>query len=501
LAQVVLAKTDEDVHLSGLTLVVPDIVCEMYKVIFLLVWSFCLCHGRRTQSTQAAAVGNEARENLRSAEHASHALVGMETLAFGPNFGCNFRVRLPASWSAGSATTFRNRFRRANMAVTQFPEPPLDPSAGIMPGQADVSDVLRAVQISRRAVIQTGGALVANLENSGSIRVTDLRVYPVKSCGGISLTSSKMASTGLEFDRIFAVIDRNGFAQTQRRHRKMAAIRTSLDLERKTLTLETDGMEPLTVPLYDMEAAGYQRVQTTLGHGDPVPAWLYPETATQWLTRYLAGSLGLTIDGKDRPSNGNLRDEIYFLVRFDDATSQRRVIHDVGGENALPEDQVAFPDLYPLLITAEESLEEVDLRVSTMNVTMDRFRPNIVVAGLPKAFDEDSWAVIEIGEGSRVLTLRCLEQDPRCQIPSIDQRTGEKDVNFEPSRTLRMFRKLPFDFGKAGELSAEGPMFGIYAAHGGKSGELRVGDPVRIVERSTSGSLHEHWSNRPSKSV
>ena len=35
----------------------------------------------------------------------------------------------------------------------------------------------------------------------GSIRVVGLYVFPVKSCGGSSLTSSSVSSAGLEFDR------------------------------------------------------------------------------------------------------------------------------------------------------------------------------------------------------------------------------------------------------------------------------------------------------------
>jgi len=331
------------------------------------------------------------------------------------------------------------------------------------------------------------------------IRIVDLRVYPVKSCGGISLSSSRLAATGLEWDRVLAVVNQAGQVQTQRLHRKMAAIRTKLDSEANMLTLETKGMEPLSVPLSDLARAGCTQGMVSMGHGDDVPAWRYPELASQWLTRCLAGTPGLSIDGEDRPRRQN---EVFHLVRFDDtASSKRRVMNDIGGDNALPEDQVAFPDLFPLLLTTQESLEEVNRRTPDLDVSMDRFRPNIVVSGAAKAFDEDYWAVVDIGNANRKVRLRCLEQDPRCQIPTIDQQTGEKNARFEPSRTLRTFRQLFDPFWKAGWLGKEGPMFGIYAAHGGKSGELHVGDALEVVERSERDSLHEHWSARKDKSV
>eukprot|EP00931_Biecheleriopsis_adriatica_P083008 TRINITY_DN56521_c0_g1_i1.p1 TRINITY_DN56521_c0_g1~~TRINITY_DN56521_c0_g1_i1.p1 ORF type:complete len:362 (+),score=54.88 TRINITY_DN56521_c0_g1_i1:32-1087(+) len=331
------------------------------------------------------------------------------------------------------------------------------------------------------------------------IRIADLRVYPVKSCGGVSLPAANMAATGLEWDRVLAVVNQDGRAQTQRLHCKMAAIRPTLDLERKLLTLETDGMEPLQVPLSDLEANGCTRSRATLGHGDAVPVWRYPSTATEWLTRCLRGTRGLKIDGAYRPARN---DEVFHLVRFDETAGEKRLVkNDVGGQNALPEDQVAFPDLFPILLTSRESLEEVNRRVPSMEVTMDRFRPNIVIEGSPAPFDEDKWAVVEVGTGLRKMTLRCLEQDPRCQIPTIDQQTGKADAAFEPSRTLRGFRRLFDPFWKAGDLAKEGPMFGIYAAHGGASGRLEVGDTLEVVERSTADSLHEHWSNRRTKTV
>ena len=37
--------------------------------------------------------------------------------------------------------------------------------------------------------------------------VTSLTVYPVKSCGGVSLQSARVSATGLLFDRAWMVVD------------------------------------------------------------------------------------------------------------------------------------------------------------------------------------------------------------------------------------------------------------------------------------------------------
>jgi len=309
-----------------------------------------------------------------------------------------------------------------------------------------------------------------------------------------------MASTGLAWDRTLAVIDGDGVIQTQRIRRRLASIRTAIDTDKRRLTLAADGMPPIDVPLSGATEDGCTRIRVRQFGGPQlsgIPAWQYPSAASEWLTRYLADSPGMTIDGADKRYRN--KNTVFHLARYDPTQKyERRVMDDIGGDNALPEDQVAFPDLYPLLVTARESLGDVNKRSSGPDAGMDRFRPNIVVAG-GEAFDEDRWAVLEVGSSDRAMKLRCLENDPRCQIPAINQQTGEKDPNFEPAKTLRGFRYLfQFDFlGRAGRLAPEGPMFGIYATAGKGGGEVKVGDVVKVLEQSKEGeSLHEYWSNR-----
>jgi uncharacterized protein YcbX len=64
---------------------------------------------------------------------------------------------------------------------------------------------------------------------------------------------------------------------------------------------------------------------------------------------------------------------------------------------------------------------------------MERFRPNLVLEGLPP-FAEDRIAAIEIG----AVTLTLVKPCTRCIIPSTDQRTGIR--GFDPLPVLRTFR-------------------------------------------------------------
>jgi uncharacterized protein YcbX len=93
---------------------------------------------------------------------------------------------------------------------------------------------------------------------------------------------------------------------------------------------------------------------------------------------------------------------------------------------------VAFPDGFPVLVCNEASLAELNQRLPEA-IPMDRFRPNLVVSGLP-AFAEDHIDSLRIGD----LTLRLVKPCTRCTIPSVDHRSGEPSTN--PFPVLRRFR-------------------------------------------------------------
>lgn len=344
------------------------------------------------------------------------------------------------------------------------------------------------MEVFRRAVLFSG---VRQITNDGAVRIEELFVYPVKSCGGISISSSLLSPTGLEYDRTFAVVNEDKLVQTQRQKRVLATIRPEINEIADTLTLRAGSAPPLIAPLNGR--TGWEPDVAYTRSGIEMPVFRF-RASRQWLTPLLRAAEGLSIrDGSSFATGG----DFFELVRYDpNAQQKRRVADFIGGDNARPEDIVAFPDLFPLLLCTVESLTEVNRRAGT-NFNMNRFRPNVVVSGAKLPFDEDRWAVVKFSGG---ITLRCLENDPRCQIPSIDQATGIPDPRFEPTTTLRKFRRLPNIFGQHGDLASAGPLFGIYAVHGTQRGRLSVGDSMTVLERSDKGSLHEYWTSRGTSS-
>jgi uncharacterized protein YcbX len=239
-----------------------------------------------------------------------------------------------------------------------------------------------------------------------AITVQELNVYPVKSARGIPHGRVRLAATGFEWDRHWMVIREDGSFLTQRTHPSLTRIST--DLTPEGLVLTADGLQPLILPLAPQ------------GAGRPVRIWKdacegldQGEAAAAWVS----GVLG----------------EPVRVVRTP-ATPDRRANPEYAGPHPSP---LAFPDGYPILICNRASLDDLNRRLPEA-LPMERFRPNVVLDGLPP-FAEDRIASLEIGPIFLTLVKPCT----RCIIPSTDQRTGIRGLDPLPVlRTFRFDRKL-----------------------------------------------------------
>jgi len=130
----------------------------------------------------------------------------------------------------------------------------------------------------------------------------------------------------------------------------------------------------------------------------------------------------------------------------------------VNPARANPSDIVSFADAYPFLVISEASLADLNARLERP-LSMERFRPNIVIAG-SEPFAEDGFAQVRIGE----ISFRGPKRCDRCVVTTIDPLTGERGK--EPLRTLAKYR-----------LEDQKVWFGMNLIHD-NIGVLRVGDAV-----------------------
>ena len=78
-----------------------------------------------------------------------------------------------------------------------------------------------------------------------SVQLTDLHVYPIKSCRGIALESARLAPTGLADDRHWMLVRPNGRFVTQRELPRLALVATALNAN--GLSLNAPGMPAIGI--------------------------------------------------------------------------------------------------------------------------------------------------------------------------------------------------------------------------------------------------------------
>jgi uncharacterized protein YcbX len=230
-----------------------------------------------------------------------------------------------------------------------------------------------------------------------AVRIAELHVHPIKSCGGIAVDDVLLIETGFEFDRAWMVVDARGHFVTQRDVARMALIQPTLKSD--VMTLRAPGMLALQVSLNEVHDA----VRVTVWN-DEVAAFDMGAVAAQWFSDFLGQPLR--------------------LVRFDPdhkRLASARWCAPVAAE-------VAFADAFPLLVTSQASLGELNRRLAeggAAPVTMQRFRPNLVLDGLA-AHDEDHIDELRFDMPDGRVRLRLVKPCSRCNIPDVDPLTAER---------------------------------------------------------------------------
>lgn len=270
------------------------------------------------------------------------------------------------------------------------------------------------------------------------ITLTALNVYPVKSCKGIALERATITPTGLAHDREWLITRPNGHFITQREEPRLALITTALTDD--ALILRAPEAGTLEVPFQAQGAAVNVKCWS-----DHCAAFDAGDQAAAWLEAHL---------GKP-----------HRLVRFD--PQQRRLSSAAWTQGIEALNQ--FSDGYPFLVISQASLDDLNGRLP-QPLPMNRFRPNLVVDGLPP-YGEDQ--VHEFGTSQ--IGLRTVKTCIRCIITTTDQATAQRDPA-EPIKTLKGYR-----FNK--EL--RGVMFGQNCVLvRGLGQELRVGDQFEITSKA-----------------
>ncbi len=261
--------------------------------------------------------------------------------------------------------------------------------------------------------------------------------------------SSELVPTGLDYDRQLVLVDGNDDFVSQRQEPKLAAVEVRIVDASLSVIIPRIGQTSFELEDYDLAAARPISIFEKMGSGAPQST-----EASQLFSDYLGYSVELLHNVEPRP----IRED----CSVDGASSSS-----------------AFADGYPLLITAIASLRTV--QAIEPSVTMDRFRPNIVIEGDMAAYSEDYWRKIRIGSLQALVVRACA----RCAIPNVDQSTGIKAKGSPVTRALSKERNGYDHIG-----GGRGLFFGQNLIHDlGFVGSIKIGDSVVIESQSDQPNI------------
>ena len=233
--------------------------------------------------------------------------------------------------------------------------------------------------------------------------LSEIWIYPIKSLGGIRLKSAKVLEKGLQYDRRWMLTDEQGVFMTQRANPKMALFKVSLDEIGGQLRVAFN-QDQLFIPLSSVSTIPV----VAKIWGNVVEVVEVSEECSQWFSEHLGLKCRLVSFPEENPR------PVDPLFKLDD-------------------EQVSLADGYPFLIIGEQSLADLNTRL-TQPVPMNRFRPNFVFSG-GTPYEEDTWKNFTIGSNRFAGVKQC----GRCILTTVNQETAERGS--EPLATLSSYRK------------------------------------------------------------
>ena len=236
------------------------------------------------------------------------------------------------------------------------------------------------------------------------LKLSKIFFYPIKSLGGISVSSAIAESRGIKYDRRYLLVDEDGVFLTQRKFSQMALLKLSftndgfkvlntMDNSHTIIPLESDSTETITVTVWD-DVCNASRV------GKDLDTWFSRAIGKKCFLVYM-------------PDNENRMVE-------------RKYINE--------EHIVSFADAYPYLLIGQSSLDDLNTRLEA-RLPINRFRPNFVFTGR-NPYEEDTWKDFRIGNVEFTAVKSCA----RCVITAINQETAERGC--EPLKTLSEYRTI-----------------------------------------------------------
>lgn len=238
-----------------------------------------------------------------------------------------------------------------------------------------------------------------------------LWIYPVKSMRGIQLRNCEITPEGLANDRHWMVIDEKGVFVSQRKLPSMTHINVTLTQTGIRLSHQEHGSVEVT------KSECHNEIPAKVWSSEVVTL-LAPSHINQWLNKALPSKHTLSLVAL-KPSFRRELDP----QRFGNHTTY-------------------FADAAPLLIANLASLDALnDYLKHTKQLpalSMERFRPNVVVSGLP-AFAEHKIKRLTFTGGE----IKLIDHCQRCSMITVDPATATLENTADIFTSLASLNPMP----------------------------------------------------------
>ncbi|XP_077773789.1 molybdenum cofactor sulfurase [Podarcis muralis] len=257
------------------------------------------------------------------------------------------------------------------------------------------------------------------------VTVTNIYLYPIKSCAAFEVMRWPIGNKGLLYDRSFMVANHNGVCITQKQEPRLCLVQPFIDLEQNVMIIRAEAMDPISVSLEEDSESLTQTCQSKVC-SHRVQTQDCGGRAADWFSAFLGRQCRLIRQSSDFKRNANKKDE-------KGETSAAR-----ASLSLVNEAQYLLINRTSILQLRDKVVERLGESLPPQEL-VHRFRANIVVS-TDEPFEEDLWEEIAVGP----LRFKVIGPCHRCLVICIDQKTGERNKEFLQTLAATKDKKTKF---------------------------------------------------------
>lgn len=339
------------------------------------------------------------------------------------------------------------------------------------------------------------------------MNVSNIYCYPVKALRAVELESVELTKTGFPHDRRFMILDvSKGIDDSTKwknvhvgHYPQSVLFFPSLDIPAGLLTITykpTPTSPQVEKKSIDIPLAPFtgdlEKVDIEM-HKSPTKAFKMAKQYNDWLSAcygfevilvYLGENLRpirMSSSSQSQPKTATNGSGNGWLSGITSTASS--LLPSILGGNPSPEEGITFSDCAPYLIASQTSLQDIDPRLQGEKMDITKFRPNIIVSGAEKPWEEDYWAELTIAGTTKI---DCIHNCGRCKSINISYETGAPGTGPQGDALKMLQKDRRVDPGMK-----YSPIFGRYSflQEEFEGNVVRVGDTVEVSRKNVDRTV------------